>query len=48
MITTGFESRVKVQQIIENQLPEFLLFLNGNNQSSVIFILEKRLTVRIK
>ena len=25
MITTGFESRVKVQQIIENQLPEFLL-----------------------
>ena len=25
MITTGFDARVKVQQIIENQLPEFLL-----------------------
>lgn len=25
MIQTGFESRVKVQQIIENQLPEFIL-----------------------
>ena len=25
MITTGFETRVKVQQIIENQLPEFIL-----------------------
>lgn len=25
MITTGFDSRVKVQQIIKNQLPEFLL-----------------------
>ena len=25
MIQTGFESRVKVQQIIENQLPEFVL-----------------------
>ena len=24
MIKTGFETRVKVQQIIENQLPEFL------------------------
>ena len=25
MITTGFDARVKIQQIIENQLPEFLL-----------------------
>ena len=25
MITTGFNSRVKVQQIVDNQLPEFLL-----------------------
>ena len=25
MITTGFDARVKVQQIIENQLPEFVL-----------------------
>ena len=25
MIQTGFESKVKVQQIINNQLPEFLL-----------------------
>ena len=25
MIQTGFESRVKIQQIIENQLPEFIL-----------------------
>ena len=25
MIGTGFESRVKVQQIIQNQLPEFIL-----------------------
>ena len=25
MITTGIDKRVKVQQIIENQLPEFLL-----------------------
>ena len=25
MITTGFESRVKIQQIVENQLPEFLI-----------------------
>lgn len=25
MITTGFDARVKVQQIIDNQLPEFLL-----------------------
>ena len=25
MITTGFDTRVKVQQIIDNQLPEFLL-----------------------
>jgi hypothetical protein len=25
MIQTGFESRIKVQQIIENQLPEFIL-----------------------
>ena len=25
MIQTGFERRVKVQQIIENQLPEFIL-----------------------
>jgi hypothetical protein len=25
MITTGFESRVKIQQIIQNQLPEFIL-----------------------
>ena len=24
MIKTGFETRVKVQQVIENQLPEFL------------------------
>jgi len=28
MITTGFEQRVKVQQIIENQLPEFILSEN--------------------
>ena len=25
MIQTGFESRVKIQQIIDNQLPEFVL-----------------------
>ena len=25
MITTGFESRVKIQQIVDNQLPEFIL-----------------------
>ncbi len=25
MITTGFDARVKVQQIVDNQLPEFLL-----------------------
>ena len=25
MITTGFDSRVKIQQIIENQLPEFII-----------------------
>ena len=25
MITTGIDTRVKVQQIIESQLPEFLL-----------------------
>jgi len=25
MITTGFDSRVKIQQIIENQLPEFVI-----------------------
>lgn len=25
MVGTGFESRVKVQQIIQNQLPEFIL-----------------------
>ena len=25
MIQTGFESRVKVQQIIDNQLPNFIL-----------------------
>ena len=25
MITTGIDKRVKVQQIIENQIPEFLL-----------------------
>ena len=25
MIQTGFDTRVKVQQIIENQLPEFIL-----------------------
>ena len=25
MITTGFNSRVKIQQIVDNQLPEFLL-----------------------
>jgi hypothetical protein len=25
MITTGFETRIKVQQIIQNQLPEFIL-----------------------
>ena len=25
MITTGIDKRVKVQQIIENQVPEFLL-----------------------
>ena len=25
MITTGFDKRVQVQQIIDNQLPEFLL-----------------------
>ena len=25
MISTGFEQRVKIQQIIDNQLPEFIL-----------------------
>ncbi len=25
MITTGIDKRVKVQQIIENQIPEFLI-----------------------
>ena len=25
MITTGFDARVKVQQIVDNQLPEFIL-----------------------
>jgi hypothetical protein len=25
MITTGFDSRVKIQQIVENQLPEFII-----------------------
>ena len=25
MITTGFDARVKVQQIVDNQLPEFLV-----------------------
>lgn len=25
MIQTGFESRVKIQQIIDSQLPEFIL-----------------------
>ena len=25
MITTGFDTRIKVQQVIENQLPEFVL-----------------------
>lgn len=25
MIATGFESRVQIQQIVENQLPEFIL-----------------------
>jgi len=30
MIQTGFESRVKVQQIIENQLPSFILDENPN------------------
>ena len=25
MVTTGFDSRVKIQQIIENQLPEFII-----------------------
>ena len=25
MIQTGFESRVKIQQVIESQLPEFIL-----------------------
>ena len=30
MIKTGFESRVKIQQIINNQLPEFLLDENPN------------------
>ena len=25
MIQTGFESRVKIQQIIDSQLPEFVL-----------------------
>ena len=30
MIQTGFESRVKVQQIIESQLPNFILYENPN------------------
>ncbi len=30
MIGTGFESRVKVQQIVQNQLPEFILDENPN------------------
>ena len=30
MIQTGFESRVKVQQIIESQLPSFILDENPN------------------
>ena len=30
MIETGFESRVKVQQIINNQLPEFVVSENPN------------------
>ena len=30
MIQTGFESRVKVQQVIENQLPNFILDENPN------------------
>ena len=25
MITTGFDTRIKVQQVIDNQLPEFVL-----------------------
>ena len=25
MITTGFDKKVKIQQIIDNQLPEFVL-----------------------
>ena len=28
MIQTGFESRVKIQQIIDNQIPEFVLSEN--------------------
>ena len=30
MIQTGFESRVKVQQVIESQLPNFILDENPN------------------
>ena len=35
MIQTGFESRVKIQQIINNQLPEFIL---DENPKSVDFL----------
>ena len=35
MIQTGFESKVKVQQIINNQLPSFLL---EENPKSVDFL----------
>ena len=35
MIQTGFESKVKVQQIINNQLPSFLL---DENPKSVDFL----------
>ena len=32
MIQTGFESRVKVQQIIESQLPNFILDESPNTE----------------
>ena len=35
MITTGFDARVKVQQVIDNQLPEFLL---SENPKAVDFL----------
>ena len=35
MIQTGFESKVKIQQIIDNQLPEFIL---DENPKTVEFL----------